>query len=254
MPNKTKQEVAQYSWDNENTTGFENTRQEDLGIPFLTIIQKGSPEIDTDHKDYPSKKLEGVKVGSIIDSQSREILWVDDKDDPVQFIACSHIKLYQEWRPKNQGGGFVRSHADQAILADCKRNDKNQDILPNGNEIQTTSYFYGTYWDEAGEEWKRAIIGMTSTQLKKARKWLNKMSALKVNGKTPPMFSHVYSLITVPESNDKGSWKGWGIEVNRILTMQDSEIIDTARQISQKAMQDNLLPAPTQQDEGNEPY
>ena len=57
---------------------------------------------------------------------------------------------------------------------------------------------------------------MSSTQLKKARKWVTQMQALsgtKSNGEsyTLPMMSHTYQLSTVAESNDKGNWFGWDI-------------------------------------------
>ena len=30
---------------------------------------------------------------------------------------------------------------------------------------------------------------------------------------TPPSYSHLYQLTTVPEKNDKGSWYGWKIDL-----------------------------------------
>jgi hypothetical protein len=61
-----------------------------------------------------------------------------------------------------------------------------------------------------------ALISMKSTQLKKSRKWNSMMQSVKMQGKnglfTPPMYSQVYMLTTVAESNDKGKWYGWEIE------------------------------------------
>jgi hypothetical protein len=68
-----------------------------------------------------------------------------------------------------------------------------------------------------------ALITMKSTQLKKSKKWNSMMMTTKLMGKngpyTPPMYSHVYRLSTVPESNDKGKWFGW--EISRIGPIED---------------------------------
>ena len=66
---------------------------------------------------------------------------------------------------------------------------------------------------------------MTSTQLKKARKWVTQMQSLTGTGKngnlyTMPMMSQVYKLRTVEERNDKGSWFGW--EVERVGPVEDA--------------------------------
>ena len=100
-------------------------------------------------------------------------------------------------------------------------------MLPNGNTLVTTAYFYVLYKDpdetDVEKQLKQAIIGMSSTQLRASRQWLNISQSIKValpNGKkvTPPLFSHRYLLSSVPQNNDKGSWMGWKIEVSEMLT------------------------------------
>ena len=53
------------------------------------------------------------------------------------------------------------------------------------------------------------------------------MQNIKLPGKnglfTPPMFSHIYRVTTVPESNDKGSWRGVKIELVRALDGKNPE-------------------------------
>jgi hypothetical protein len=57
---------------------------------------------------------------------------------------------------------------------------------------------------------------MKSTQLKKAASGTAMMQSVKMAGKnglfTPPMYSQMYKLSTVAESNDKGKWYGWEVE------------------------------------------
>jgi hypothetical protein len=239
-------------WGQEQASGFEGTRPEDLGIPFLSLLQKGSPEVDEDHPDHATKKIEGVKAGMIINTLTRQIVFAKDDSNPLLFVPVFHEKLYQEWKPRNQGGGFVQSHRSPVILTKTKRNEKNKDILPNGHEIITTSYFYG-FAMGIGEEGKplRCIIALTSTQLKKARMWLNMMQTIKINGKTPPMFSHSYAITSVSEQNAEGSWYGWKFEVDRTLTKADMPLIEAARSIAAEcaASSNKMLAAPSTSEE-----
>ena len=62
------------------------------------------------------------------------------------------------------------------------------------------------------------MVAMSSTQLKKSRRWLANMTAIRKTTKdgktyTPPSYSHVYQLTTVPEKNSKGTWYGWKIDM-----------------------------------------
>jgi hypothetical protein len=80
---------------------------------------------------------------------------------------------------------------------------------------------------------QRCLITMSSTQLKKARKWLTQMQSLQAKGKngmfTLPMMSHKYRLRTVEERNDKGSWFGWDITREGPLDMaEEADLFEMA--------------------------
>ncbi len=244
-----------YEWGNEEATGFEGTRPEDFGIPFLVMLQKGSAEVDEGHPDYPQKKIEGARAGWVINTVTRQVVYNKDEKKPLLVIPLFHEKLYPEWKSKKDGGGFVKNHTSPAILTQCKRNDKNEDVLPNGNIIRTTSYFSlfmlvdGNTNMEHEDESKRpvrVILPMSSTQLKNGRKWLNMMDAIKISGRTPPMYSHIYALTSAPESNDKGNWMGWHPEIYRVLNLADVSTITSAKQVSAAAAKSSgkLIGAP----------
>jgi hypothetical protein len=80
-----------------------------------------------------------------------------------------------------------------------------------------------------------ALITMKSTQLKKSRKWNSMMQSVKMSGKnglfTPPMYSQMYKLSTVAESNDKGKWYGW--EVERTGPVESADIYNAAKAFAQ---------------------
>jgi hypothetical protein len=203
---------AAYDWDQyQGNTGLENLTNKDLGIPILQIVQKGSAEYDQDHEDYATKHIEGVAVGDIINSVTRQILYASGKE-PVKVIPYFYSLVYVEWRSKANGGGIAATHVDESILRLTTRDDKNNDLLPNGNSIVTTAYMFVRILID-GQQPQDALIAMSSTQLKKARGWLNMMKNFRApNGNTLPMFSRAYYLTTIPESNTKGTWRGWKIE------------------------------------------
>jgi hypothetical protein len=227
--------TAGYDWSNSANAGFENVQREDLGIPFLSIIQKGSPQFDQDHDDYATKGIPGCGVGDIFNNVSNTV--VAKAGAEVAFIPCQFQKVFQEWTPREKGGGLVKSHMSAAILNECQRNEQGRDILRNGNIIVTTAYFFGLLLIDG--ERQTAVIGLTSTQLKKSKQWLNMAMSIKLTNAagakyTPPLFSHTYMLSTAVESNEKGSWRGWNIKVGTALS--DPVLIAEAMDYSKKAV------------------
>jgi hypothetical protein len=76
---------------------------------------------------------------------------------------------------------------------------------------------------------------MSSTQLKKGRKWLTQAQSMTAKGKNGiyvlPLMSQVYTVKTTPEKNDKGNWFGWDISRERGLDLSspaDKEVFESA--------------------------
>jgi len=236
-----KKKAESFNFEDDAGLGFENVEQTDLGIPFLSIAQSLSPEID----EESAKFIDGCKPGMIFNSLTRLVL--GGRGEPVVFVPCSFNKAWVEWMPRESGGGFVRQHTNPEILTECKRNDRNQDIMESGNVVVTTVYIGGLIVDEDNET-APIVISFTSTQLKKARQWLSIMMSIKLDGSkgrfTPPMYSHKYDLSTVPEENASGKWFGWKIELVGLL--DNPKVIEAGRSASRSA---KLLTAGNQQDQ-----
>lgn len=236
-----KDEVPEMDWSQDVGAGFENVRQDDLGIPFLTIIQKMSPEVDEDSAKY----VPGLKTSDIVLSTNKKAY--GNKDKGVEFIPCGYQKAFVEWAPREKGGGYVATHG-MGIMSQTVKNEKGQDILESGNIVVTTAYIMGFIADdEAG--WLPVVIAMSSTQLKKARQWLNIMTSQKFTSQSGgklqlPMYAYKYILSTVPESNEHGTWYGWKIDQGEMV--KEALLVTQAReqhkQITSGSMQ--MLAAP----------
>ncbi len=233
-----------YDWSKVGATGFEGTRQEDTGIPFLSILQDLSPQIKKTDPNYAIKKIDGAQPGDIINSLSNTIVYRQG-GEPIDFVCYYHERLYVEWKANR--GGFVKAHQNATILNECTRSADGEDTLRNGNVVMTTSYFYG--YAIVGGEKLPCVIGMTSAGLKEARGWLNQMMSIRLTGPNgkyqPPTFSHVYKLSTVLKTKDRNAWYAWNIEIKGQL--QDvgmiSQCIEQAKQHAAPLRQ--ALPPPS---------
>lgn len=206
--------------------GLEDLSKDDLAIPFLTILQSGSPQVKRSDGQY----VEGAAEGMLFNTVTKEV--IDPIKDPVIVVAAAYERHYVEWRIRENGGGFIKQHpADPAIQAPCIRDEKSRDILPNGNQLNDTRTFYVMVIKDGMPS--PAVITMTSTQIRKAKQWLMQQSLLKLKradgtSYTPPMFAAKWRLTTVPESNDRGSWMGWKFENEGYLAGPKDPVFVTA--------------------------
>lgn len=239
-----------YDFSSDAGMGFENVTQGDLSIPFLVILQDGSPQVKKTHPDYATQGIKGAMAGHIFNTLTKRIYNPNIEEDKVEFVPCFYQKLFVEWKSRDSGGGIVKSHPDDRLLQNTKKNDKGQDVLPNGNILTTTAYFFGFLITPDGDH-ERCVIGLSSTQLKKARQWLSLATSIKFdgpNGKfTPPLFAHRYGLSTVPENNEKGSWYGWRVEL--IGRLEAVPLIEEARKTAEQSRTSQMrLAAPAEDD------
>jgi hypothetical protein len=99
--------------------------------------------------------------------------------------------------------------------------------------------------------WSQAVVSMTSTQLKKSRRWNSLMLSQKVNGPsgsfTPPTYAIIYKLSTVSESNDRGSW--FGYQVERTGQLEDAGVYNEAKSFSTAASRGEVEAKPMSEGE-----
>lgn len=201
--------------------GFDNMNQEDFALPFLRLLTNTSPEVG---------EVEGAVPGMIYNTVTGELY---DGKKGINVISCSYNRVYIEWAPRGSGSGApIAIHPSTSdILSKTHREPgESKDFLDNGNYVENTANHYVMMVDDNGVP-QPALIVMKSTQLKKSRKWNSMAMSVKMPGKnglyTPPIYSQIYRLTTVAESNDKGKWFGW--EVERIGAIEDIDLYQAAK-------------------------
>ena len=199
-------EVAIYDTDLlSEGTGLEEATSADYAIPFLRVIQAMSPHL----KKSDGKYIEGAQQGMLYNTVTNELF---DGEEGVLVIPCSYSKQWIEWVPRTQGGGFVNADHDASILEKCTRNDKKEYIMESGNEIKETAQYFSLIVNDEAEP-EQVLLSFTSSQLGFSRRWNSMLRTARVknaegNSVLAPMFSYIYRLKTVEQSNDLGSWYG----------------------------------------------
>lgn len=196
--------------------GFENTTSDDYAIPYLSVLQKGSPQVDEDDPEY----IENSKPGMLFDSVTREVI-PSTRDNEVIIIPCAFERQFVEWAPRESGGGikgvYSVEEGQRMLRTTSKPEGQSRDVLPNGNSLADTRLHYVIYINPMTGVIGRALISMTSTQLKYSRRWMSVQSGVKIDGPNgtkvqAPSFACQYKVLTTREENDSGSWYSWTIE------------------------------------------
>tara|TARA_R100001443_G_scaffold24201_4_gene36435 strand:- start:16459 stop:17247 length:789 start_codon:yes stop_codon:yes gene_type:complete len=213
------------SFEVDSGKGLENVSQDDLTIPRLKILQALSPEVNKRDGGY----IEGAAAGDVVNTVTKQLY---TEDNPLIVLPVAYKRMYLEWQPRESGGGLVNQHTDASILAETKKDERYADVLPNGNYIQTSATHYVLTIE--GDSFQQVMIPMANTQLKKSRTWNSVMSSIKLKGSegnvyTPPSYSHKYKLTTVQESNDRGTWFGWNIDLIGIIEESELHLYEIAK-------------------------
>tara|TARA_R100000655_G_scaffold31243_1_gene62737 strand:+ start:2696 stop:3484 length:789 start_codon:yes stop_codon:yes gene_type:complete len=197
-------------------TGLEEASADDYAIPFLRVLQSMSPQL----KKSDGKYIQGAEEGNLFNTVTETVY---DGTEGVVLIPCAYKKKFIEWITRENGGGFVDDSHPATILKSCKKDDSGRFILENGNQIsETAEYYCIVAQDENAPE--QVLLSLTSSQLGFSRRWntmLNNARVQNAKGETvpAPMFSYMYNLTTIPQSNDQYSWMGLSVEKSRPTPM-----------------------------------
>jgi hypothetical protein len=215
--------------------GSENVRPEDMVIPFVTVLQKNSPQVD----DAGGSYIEGAKPGQFFESGTQSVY------DTLQVIPCEFKTMMVEWHPRETGGGFVGQH-EVGYEKQFQRNDRGQWVTDVGTLLIQTMYFYCLLIQPSGDTMP-VVFSFTSSQLKKARTWVTRLVSKKITdpgtGKkfTPPFYEMIWNVSSVAEENEKGTWRGY--KIDPLKQVDSLELFQAARK-ARTMFQQNVVVRP----------
>jgi hypothetical protein len=199
--------------------GFEEADASSYAIPFLRILQVTSDQCKKTCAGY----IKGAEEGDFYNTVTERVY---SSDTPVTVIPCHYIHKYNLWAPDR--GGF-RGSVSVAEYATMEKNKTEKgEVDEEGNQIQDTREHYVMIVNPDGSV-EPALLCLAGTQLKKSKKWMTLMQG--ICGSQKPMFSQLYNLSSVGESNEKGSWAG--IKIDHIGEIQFADQYNAAKQFMQ---------------------
>lgn len=204
--------------------GMEGAGQESFAIPFLSVLQKGSPQVD----EASGAAIEGAKAGMFFENVTGRMF---SGKDGVVIVPCSYRREFLRWASRANGGGFKGAYTPEAV-ADMRT--KGQIVELDGrlyapeadgsvnpeksDRFNDTRNHYVLIIDQESGAWTEALLSLTSTQIKKSKMLMSALASVKLKNAsgqmyTPPTFANLVRVTSVGESNDKGTWFGVKFEL-----------------------------------------
>ena len=237
--------LATLDFEADSGMGLENIEKGDLALPFLKLLQSGSYETKKKH----AKHVEGAEAGMFYNTVTKK-LYSGEKG--MNVIPCFYKMTYPEWAPfERREGRPVHNDRGPGVMSKVTQNDKNKDMLDNGNEIIKTANHFVII---NGERPEKALMTMKSTQLKVSRQWNSLMENEFENdpstGKSlqAPTFSRIYKLGSVENS---GSFTWHGYNVSMIRKVDDAGLYQMARDFYNSLKNSQQKAATVKEEESN---
>ena len=204
--------VATLDFVSDSGMGLENVDKGDLALPFLKLLQSGSDETKKKHAKY----VEGAEAGMFYNTVTKKLY---NGEKGIEIIPVFYKMTYPEWAPFERSEGRpVHPDRGAEVLQQTTQNDRNKDLLKNGNEIIKTANHFVII---NGDRPEKALLTMKSTQLKESRGWNSLMeNEVEIDPQTKkavpaPIFSRIYSLKSVENAGSNFNWHGYKISLSR---------------------------------------
>lgn len=205
--------------------GFENQTSEDVGIPYLVLMQPMSPEVSAEGSE--------VKPGAWVNRGTGDAFQAG-----VDFVPALTRHVYREWTSKEPSNSApVGDHEIDSPLIERVRREQEfgQFTHPDNPEHPLIETFevYGIQVTPEGAGIP-AVVVFSSTHIRAYKDWilrarsviLSLPSGKKIN---PPLFAHVYRLTSKRVEKKPHVW--WvptaafahpeGAEKSRLLPSSD---------------------------------
>ena len=191
--------------------GLENFTTDDMQIPFIRILQALSPQLNKQDSMY----MKGAEQGDIFNTVSQQVFRAEEG---IIVVPCFFEKKFLEFALRSSGGGFIRELSPDDKDITLTTREGAAEILPSGNELVRTHQHLVQVMDPETKLCSPAVLDMKKTQLKVSRRWNTMKNGIRLpSGKPMPLYGTAWSIKTIAESNDQGSW--YNYKVDRVTEM-----------------------------------
>ena len=201
--------------------------KDSFAIPFLVILQSGSPQVKRSNPGY----IEGAEEGMFINTVNEALM------DGFTFLPIAFKRQMIEWIPRNEGGGLVAIHS----MEDCPEYEikdidgKQVWAMNNGHEIVDTRMHYVLHSID-DEEWAPAVLSLSKTQIKKSKRLMYMLDEQRKKGNI-----FTFTAGTLGESKDDYTWSGWAFKAKDVVN-DNADLIAEAIRL-QKAVKEGTAKA-----------
>jgi len=198
------------------------TSADDYAMPFLSLLQSGSPQC----KKSDARYVKGAEEGAFFNTVEKEVY-----GDEVTIVPVAYRRAFVEWKLREEGGGYCGEFLP-GEQPSTETDEKNRDIMDNGHELKDTRYWYVLVVKDG--EIEPAVIGLTRTQIRPSKALANMVTkdvwpdGVK-RGKAPPFFVWQYNAKSVPQQSDEYAFVNW--EFSRGAPVTDRNILEAAKQL-----------------------
>ncbi len=219
-------EVMAFDFSDDIGGGFEGTDSDSFAIPFLRVLQSGSPETNKINSQY----IKEAKPGMLFNTVTKELY---DGEEGITVLPCAYQRRFIVWAPK--GGtatykGEMLPEEAQEREADGRLTRLNNQLYvcekgttPNKDvhdSVSDTRNHFCLIISTAGTA-EQVLLSLSSSQIKKSKQLMGLLNGVKLDTKhgriTPPTWMTKVRIKTVEESNDLGSWFGVSFSAEGII-------------------------------------
>jgi hypothetical protein len=233
--------------------GMEGATAESFAIPFLSVLQSNSPQVD----EASGQAIEGARAGMFFENVTGRLVSGKPDGGGVRFVPCAYRRVFLRWGPRSgEGAGFKGELLPEEVAALRARGEivevdgrlyfpdadgsikRAKDGSVQNDRLSDTRNHYVLLLNDEDGSWQQALLSLTSTQIKKSKTLMAALASVKMQGPsgmfTPPTFANVVRATTLPESNDKGNW--FGIRMEIVARVDRAEVYAAA-----KAFRDSVV-------------
>lgn len=204
-----------------------STKAEDRRVPFVNLLQKGSPQVIKQHPDY----VPGAEAG---------MFWIKG-EEPVQTMWVQPLVMrhfYKEWyTPRGSGIAGTYTKLPEGAVEVKKKNQVVKWTMPGeASEVIETRDQFVNILGENGVV-TPAIISFTGTGHGVWKDWNNTMTKKRQqNGALAPSYSNIYQIGSRWVKRGEFDWFQLVVLDSRWLQPEEIQLVKMGRELTKQIL------------------